>query len=150
MRHCSATLIDQSGAMTANDVTNARRRRGATRRQKRAERARAKALSPLRMLLRLAGLPGLMVAVALSVYVRTSPYDPELAMRHLIARAGCDRARSVGLAPALRGNPGYHARNDRDGDGVACEIWHGSKGQTTSAETKAQTRFVGGAKFIRP
>ncbi|WP_245895183.1 excalibur calcium-binding domain-containing protein [Devosia submarina] len=30
-------------------------------------------------------------------------------------------ARTVGLAPAYRGQPGYHENNDADYDGIACE-----------------------------
>jgi hypothetical protein len=33
----------------------------------------------------------------------------------------CDAARAAGAAPIYRGQPGYSARLDRDGDGVACE-----------------------------
>lgn len=35
--------------------------------------------------------------------------------------ADCAAARSAGVAPLLRGLPGYSARLDPDGDGVACE-----------------------------
>ncbi|WP_245451207.1 excalibur calcium-binding domain-containing protein [Borborobacter arsenicus] len=31
--------------------------------------------------------------------------------------------RLVGLAPALRGQPGYWRSNDADHDGIACEPW---------------------------
>jgi hypothetical protein len=33
----------------------------------------------------------------------------------------CDAARAAGAAPVRRGDPGYGAHLDRDGDGVACE-----------------------------
>lgn len=33
----------------------------------------------------------------------------------------CDEARAAGVAPIYRGEPGYRAGLDRDGDGVACE-----------------------------
>lgn len=33
----------------------------------------------------------------------------------------CAQARNAGAAPVRRGQPGYSARLDRDGDGVACE-----------------------------
>jgi Excalibur calcium-binding domain len=33
----------------------------------------------------------------------------------------CTTARALGLAPAYRGEPGYRAHLDRDGDGIACE-----------------------------
>lgn len=35
--------------------------------------------------------------------------------------ANCDDARSAGAAPLHVGAPGYRAKLDRDGDGVACE-----------------------------
>lgn len=35
--------------------------------------------------------------------------------------ANCTAARDAGAAPLYRGDPGYRAGLDRDGDGVACE-----------------------------
>ena len=35
--------------------------------------------------------------------------------------ANCAQARAAGVAPLHRGQPGYSAKLDRDGDGVACE-----------------------------
>jgi hypothetical protein len=35
--------------------------------------------------------------------------------------ANCSEARAAGAAPIYRGEPGYRAGLDRDGDGVACE-----------------------------
>lgn len=35
--------------------------------------------------------------------------------------ANCTAARAAGVAPILRGQPGYRPALDRDGDGVACE-----------------------------
>lgn len=43
--------------------------------------------------------------------------------RHLLAAPNCDAARSVGLAPAQRGQPGYWSKHDADNDGIACEPW---------------------------
>lgn len=43
--------------------------------------------------------------------------------RHLLAAPNCDAARAVGLAPARRGEAGYYAAHDADGDGIACEPW---------------------------
>ncbi|XUL94463.1 excalibur calcium-binding domain-containing protein [Streptomyces galilaeus] len=37
----------------------------------------------------------------------------------------CDAARAAGAAPLYRGDPGYRSELDRDGDGVACEPYHG-------------------------
>jgi hypothetical protein len=36
--------------------------------------------------------------------------------------ASCAAARAAGRAPLLRGQPGYRAEMDGDGDGVACEV----------------------------
>ncbi|MEU0964833.1 excalibur calcium-binding domain-containing protein [Streptomyces sp. NPDC005917] len=35
--------------------------------------------------------------------------------------SNCSEARAAGAAPLYRGDPGYAAHLDRDGDGVACE-----------------------------
>ena len=35
--------------------------------------------------------------------------------------ANCTAARAAGVAPLHRGEPGYSAKLDRDGDGIACE-----------------------------
>lgn len=35
--------------------------------------------------------------------------------------ANCSAARTAGVAPLYRGQPGYSAKLDRDGDGIACE-----------------------------
>ncbi|WOX24149.1 excalibur calcium-binding domain-containing protein [Streptomyces solicathayae] len=40
----------------------------------------------------------------------------------------CDAARAAGVAPLHRGDKGYGRHLDRDGDGVACEPYHGSTG----------------------
>lgn len=37
------------------------------------------------------------------------------------AFANCSAARAAGAAPVRRGDPGYGAHLDRDGDGVGCE-----------------------------
>jgi hypothetical protein len=37
------------------------------------------------------------------------------------AYANCSAARAAGAAPVRRGEPGYGAHLDRDGDGVGCE-----------------------------
>lgn len=37
----------------------------------------------------------------------------------------CAAARAAGAAPIYRGQPGYGAHMDGDGDGIACEPYHG-------------------------
>lgn len=39
--------------------------------------------------------------------------------------AGCDEARAAGVAPIYVGQPGYREGMDGDGDGIACEPYHG-------------------------
>ena len=45
--------------------------------------------------------------------VQTTPSD--------VYYANCDAVRAAGAAPLYRGQPGYSAHLDRDGDGIACE-----------------------------
>ncbi|MEM7317468.1 MAG: excalibur calcium-binding domain-containing protein [Pseudomonadota bacterium] len=95
-------------------------------------------------------LPVVTVSVAVSVYLRTSPFESDQALLHLVALQGCEAAFSVGLAPARHGQPGYHARNDLDGDGIACEVEAtASLPQQVPAQKPAHRR-VGSAKFVRP
>jgi len=136
---------------------------------RRAEAQRAQFLSPRRIVMLLLSLPVIACSVGVSVYVRTSPYEPEAALQHLVAMWGCDAARSVGLGPTSLGNPGYHLRNDADGDGIACEPHY--RGSTTGnaqgdhavppiRNTHGATvpqgnapplrRSIGSAKFVRP
>lgn len=39
----------------------------------------------------------------------------------------CAEARAAGVAPIYRGEPGYRAGLDRDGDGAACEPYRGAR-----------------------
>lgn len=61
------------------------------------------------------------ITAILVVRVQQSPWPVTVTLRHLVAARNCDAARSVGLAPANRGEPGYWAHNDADNDGIACE-----------------------------
>jgi hypothetical protein len=65
-------------------------------------------------------------AVGASIYLAIwlmSPWPVGLTIKHVVAGINCKSARTVGLAPARRGNPGYWPRNDADNDGIACEPW---------------------------
>ena len=53
----------------------------------------------------------------------TSPFSPFDTLRHFASFPNCDAARAVGLAPAMKGQPGYWSSHDRDRDGTACEPW---------------------------
>lgn len=46
-----------------------------------------------------------------------------LALRHVAAGAGCRVAGAVGLAQAQRGQAGYWARLDGNGNGLTCESY---------------------------
>ena len=57
----------------------------------------------------------------MSIFIRTSPFEREDALRHLVAMTGCSAATKVGVAGAARGEPGYHERHDVNRDGIACD-----------------------------
>lgn len=124
-----------------------------TKGAERAAKERARFLSPRRIIFLILSAPVIAGAMAISLYIRTSPHTPQNAMLHLVAMAGCEGAAVVGLAPAAKGRLGYHARNDSDGNGVACEAGD----QIAKAEQErlpggqsGDARVVGGAKFLRP
>jgi len=133
------------------------------RRQRRADRTRAQALSPLRILIQLLLVPLVTLSLTVSIYVRTSPYERPDALRHLAAMAGCDTAKAMNLAPAFAGGIGYHERNDPDGDGIACptQAYLLSLAVQNQRAALQQTvpshpalapnrRASSGAKFIKP
>ncbi len=133
-----------------------------SRRERRARATFAHALSPTRILGQVLLVPVVTIALTVSIYVRTSPYERPDALRHLAAMAGCDTARSMGLAPAFEGEIGYHKRNDADGNGIACETARnplaGIVARTLSAlpvpdergYEPRDLRMDGGAKFVKP
>lgn len=49
------------------------------------------------------------------------PVVPDRPVVRAAAYANCTAARAAGVTPLRRGQPGYSASLDRDGDGVACE-----------------------------
>lgn len=61
----------------------------------------------------------------------TSPwsknYDPAKAAARNVYYENCAAARAAGAAPIRLGQPGYDIHLDRDGDGVACEPYHGRR-----------------------
>lgn len=46
---------------------------------------------------------------------------PQRAMSGDVYYPNCTAARNAGAAPVRRGQPGYGAHLDRDGDGIGCE-----------------------------
>lgn len=48
-------------------------------------------------------------------------YQPQRAVRSSFSYRNCKEARAAGAAPLYRGQPGYGAHMDGDGDGIACE-----------------------------
>ena len=130
-----------------------------SRRQIRAARTRARALSPVRILVQLLLVPVVTVALTVSIYIRTSPYEAPDALRHLLAMGGCDVAAKLNLVPNYRGEVGYHARNDADGDGVACGSAIASVAPQAPARpaelapvqpVQSVSSRISGAKFLRP
>ena len=87
-----------------------------TRRQRRADALRRKALSPFRIIVMVLALPLTTGIIAVNIYLRTSDFDRNGAVMHLIALAGCDAMHTLGFGPFRKGYPGYHKRYDPDGD----------------------------------
>lgn len=79
---------------------------------------RPRRLRPRAFLL-LAATAGVLIAVG--SFMATGSWPVDVKLRHLLAATNCSTARAVGLAPALRGEPGYYLHLDADGDGIACE-----------------------------
>lgn len=126
-----------------------------SKREERAARTRAKALSPTRILMLFASLPVVAAGTALGIYIRTSPYEPVPALQHIVALAGCEAAQAVGVAPAQIGEPGYHPRYDPDQNGVACEPAPPTQKKESGffglgKDKPAERSGIGSAKFVRP
>jgi hypothetical protein len=51
----------------------------------------------------------------------TKPAAPKTTKPAAVYYKNCDAVKAAGAAPLYRGEPGYRAGLDRDGDGVACE-----------------------------
>lgn len=51
----------------------------------------------------------------------TDPSEPAPAQEPSAYYANCDAARSAGVAPLARDEPGYRSGLDRNNDGIACE-----------------------------
>ncbi|WP_245709743.1 excalibur calcium-binding domain-containing protein [Ruegeria halocynthiae] len=131
-----------------------------TRRQRRADALRRQALSPLRILLMVLALPLTTGMIAIGVYLRISDFERHEAVIHLVALAGCDTVQRIVQGPFFEGRPGYHKRNDPDGDGVACgspglqkprnvAMPGGARSAPQSVEAPKE-RTVGTAKFLKP
>ncbi|WP_170466972.1 excalibur calcium-binding domain-containing protein [Ruegeria arenilitoris] len=127
-------------------------------RHRRADALRRRALSPVRIVLMVLMLPATTAAITVAVYLRTSEFESHEALLHLIAMVSCDTAGSLIPGPYRKGEPGYHARNDADGDGVACGTIAPITATPQSAEAlqsplrpeAPQSRQLGTAKFVRP
>ncbi len=157
--HVGATFASYNRTMSDMDAIRAAVRGPVqlSRRERRAMATRAQALSPMRILTQVLLLPVVVVGLTVSIYIRTSPYERDDALRHLAALAGCETALAMGLAPAYEGDLGYHRRNDSDGDGVACGDVAGAAvppalaGATPPPGEPAPAARPGtGAKFLRP
>ncbi len=122
------------------------------RRHRRADEQRRRALSPVRILVMVLALPLTTGLIAVGTYMRVTDKERPDAVLHLVALAGCDAARAIGFDTFHKGQAGYHARNDPDGDGIACESTvSGTPSQQAQPRAQAPNqRTVGNAKFVRP
>ena len=126
------------------------------RKSARADRTLRAAFSPLRLAFCVAMVPVMTVSLTIGLYARLGPYEQEDALRHIYAMGGCAAAEKVGLSGALKGELGYHASNDWDGDGVACPDLGEQVATATEVTDPAlpgggdAQRSASGAKFIRP
>lgn len=68
-----------------------------------------------------------------------SPFPPGDTARHYAALAGCPFADMVGVAPARKGQPGYHGIWDDDDNGITCE--RSSRRRNSIAGTGGSNRF---------
>lgn len=66
------------------------------------------------------GAAGL-VAAACAATLSASPWPAMDTLKHIGAFPNCTAARAFGVDRARVGQPGYYARHDADGDGIACE-----------------------------
>jgi hypothetical protein len=57
--------------------------------------------------------------------IETSRTDP-VTTEQSVYYGGCNEVRAAGKAPLRVGEPGYRAEMDGDGDGIACEPYHGN------------------------
>jgi len=73
--------------------------------------------------LRISAVAGVGAFVITCALLSLSPWPPLAMLRHLAAFPNCMAARAVGLAPSYRGQPGYWASHDEDGNGRSCEPW---------------------------
>jgi len=121
-------------------------------RVQRADALRRRALSPVRILIMVLMLPVTTLVIAVGVYLRTSEFEREEALIHLIALAGCKPVEALVPGPFFAGQAGYHLRNDPDGDGVACGVYSPPTAQDTLPQQteSPNRRAVGNAKFVRP
>jgi hypothetical protein len=61
---------------------------------------------------------------AVAVYIalaQLSPWPPLVTLKHLASSPSCAAVRAMGLAPAIKGQPGYWPSHDADHDDKSCE-----------------------------
>jgi hypothetical protein len=80
-------------------------------------------------------LLAIVIPAALLLSSCSSSDDTEAASAVAGEFNSCAEAKSAGAAPLLKGDPGYRAEWDRDGDGVACETDGVAKVTTPVAST---------------
>ena len=82
-------------------------------------------------------IPVLAVGLLIGLKFQDSPWPPATTFIHMLAARNGAAARSVGLAPARRGEPGYYDHHDRDGDGWVCEPRPRRQDQRTDPATRS-------------
>ena len=90
-----------------------------------------------------AGIGLVSMAVAIfGGYACGAQAEQKLKQPATVAYASCADVEAAGKAPLHRGDPGYSAKLDRDGDGTACD--QKTAGTMTFAECQASAEYPGG------
>jgi hypothetical protein len=114
---------ERPGRNPERELTRLKQRLGAISRGYDRAVARRAALARAALRARRAGkVVAIIAAATLAAWVAVvvlSPWSAAVTLRHVVAALNCGSARLVGLAPTVRGEPGFWPKHDADGDGVA-------------------------------
>ena len=88
------------------------------------------------------GLASMTVAI-FGGYACGAQAEQKLKQPAAVAYANCADVEAAGKAPLHRGDPGYSAKLDRDGDGTACDQ-KAPAAKMTFAECQASAEYPGG------
>ena len=64
---------------------------------------------------------GLAIGVVIGIASAYYEFPNDLSLKSFVYYRNCDAAWGAGVAPILKGQPGYRLGLDRDRDGIACE-----------------------------